>query len=598
MQAGTSYAFGVYSSDLKSRLHLTQDEIQLVGAMGNVGLYLTFFSGLAFTAFGPHVASVAAVVLTLVGYLMMAGVAGGILPGSTGLLCVAAFIWSNGSSWADLVSISVQTRNFPHDRGLILGVLKSFFGLSATIFTVAYDAMFPGSASSFLLFLAIVVPSLLLVTGLTQRFVTEKHATRLTMAEVRRVHFGYGVVVAAGVYATVVTVLIKTDVIAAGEYGWFLCLLGIIAGFGCLAVPVLPCHREASQTRSSASDYTASSSATTIVSDATDRLLSDSAAGGSAVRDEESPRADGVINGGEAVSDEVSLMDHAKPATDHAPRDEVVAEGASLCEGLSSVDFWLIVLLLFAGTGSGLTLINNVGQLVPALGGTGAAVYVALLGVGNAFGRMGFGLLSDVFRRTLSRPGWLTVSVLTMALSMLLTAFADLQVLFFSVFLTGFAYGGFWSLMPAFLADRFGNKSFATLYALAMLAPAAGSILLGEKMASSIYEGNAPAGSTTCEGVNCYRLTFLILCGLCALATGVGGYLTSKLQGHYLQMLVDAGDISAEDAELEKDVAPMGSRHNLGAVLEKGGVFKDSPAETPQVAARESRKKRRSKARS
>lgn len=599
-QAGTSYAFGVYSSDLKSRLDLTQDELQQIGAIGNLGLYLTFVGGIVFQAsgsYGPYVTSAGAVLLTALGYLLMWGGTSGVLPGSVSLLSAAAFIWSHGSAWGDLAAISVQTRNFPKDRGIVLGLLKSFFGLSATLFTVAYDTMFPGDASAFLLFLAVVIPSLFVAGGLTQRFSSNSGAFRLDAAGIRRMHWGYAVVVAAAVFATIATVLIKTGAVGPHEVGWFVGLLAIIAGFGCLAFPLCPCHRSEVQPAHDAS--------ATVDSDATETLLAESEASpaqaaeaGTLNSREDAEDGEGARSGGEEEEDgdgdERRALGRAAGAGESdGSGGEAPLKGATLWEGLSSLDFWLIFVLLFAGTGSGLTLINNVGQMVPSLGGGGAEVYVALLGVGNAFGRMAFGILSDLFRRVLSRPGWLTVSVMSMALSMLITAFADLGVLYFSVFLTGFSYGGFWSLMPALLADRFGNRSFATLYAVASLAPAAGSLLLGEKMASAIYVANSPPGSNTCVGDGCFRGTFLILCGLCAVASGIGGYLALKLRDFYRSMLIEAGDMSPEEAEREDDLAPIGSRHNLGAVLERGGVFKDSPAETPVMREREHRQKRR-----
>ena len=557
----------MYSGDLKAKLDLTQDELQSIAAIGNVGLYLTFFSGFAFDFLGPHVTSGVAVVLTLTGYLLMWAGASGVLPGSVGLLSAAAFIWSHGSSWGDLASISVQTRNFPQDRGLVLGVLKSFFGLSATVFTVAYDALFPGNAPAFLLFLAVVTPSLLLVGGASQRLATERATTRLSPRGVSRMTFGYLVVVATAIYATVVVVLIKYKVLRAGDAGWFVGVLVIVLAFAFVAFPILPCHREEG---ADAGEYGAINGAG--ASDATESLVHDRErdAGGAAAAPEFTAGADTL-------------------------KDEVTIAGASLLEGLTSLDYWLIVMILFAGTGAGLTLINNVGQLVPALGGDGAAVYVALLGVGNAFGRMAFGMASDAFRRVLSRPAWITASVLTMALSMLVTAFADLGVLYAAVFLTGFAYGGFWSLMPAFLADRFGTRSFATLYAFAMLAPAAGSILLGEKLASAVYQSNSEHGSKTCIGPECYRATFLILCGLCAVATAIGGYLTWKTRDTYRALLVAAGEIDEEEEEEDLGaVAGMGGGENKGAVLGRAGFLGDSPLDTPEVEARrDARRKRR-----
>jgi hypothetical protein len=51
-------------------------------------------------------------------------------------------------------------RNFPDERGFVVGILKAFFGLSASIYTSVYVATFDPDAVSYLLMLSIVPPVL------------------------------------------------------------------------------------------------------------------------------------------------------------------------------------------------------------------------------------------------------------------------------------------------------------------------------------------------------------------------------------------------------------------------------------------------------
>jgi hypothetical protein len=44
-----------------------------------------------------------------------------------------------------------NVRNFPNARGYVVGVLKSFLGLSASIYTTMYMAAFEPDAVTFLL---------------------------------------------------------------------------------------------------------------------------------------------------------------------------------------------------------------------------------------------------------------------------------------------------------------------------------------------------------------------------------------------------------------------------------------------------------------
>jgi hypothetical protein len=45
-------------------------------------------------------------------------------------------------------------RNFPNSRGFVVGILKSFLGMSASIYTTVYIAFFAPDAITFLLLLA------------------------------------------------------------------------------------------------------------------------------------------------------------------------------------------------------------------------------------------------------------------------------------------------------------------------------------------------------------------------------------------------------------------------------------------------------------
>jgi hypothetical protein len=41
-------------------------------------------------------------------------------------------------TWYDTSALVTSVRNFPNDRGFVVGVLKSFLGLSSSIFTSIY----------------------------------------------------------------------------------------------------------------------------------------------------------------------------------------------------------------------------------------------------------------------------------------------------------------------------------------------------------------------------------------------------------------------------------------------------------------------------
>lgn len=44
----------------------------------------------------------------------------------------------NMGTWYDTSAIVTSVRNFPNDRGFVVGVLKSFLGLSSSLYTSIY----------------------------------------------------------------------------------------------------------------------------------------------------------------------------------------------------------------------------------------------------------------------------------------------------------------------------------------------------------------------------------------------------------------------------------------------------------------------------
>lgn len=52
--AGNVYGFGLISDELKSRLNLSQTQLDTVATMGNIGAYMTIIPGLFNNRYGPQ----------------------------------------------------------------------------------------------------------------------------------------------------------------------------------------------------------------------------------------------------------------------------------------------------------------------------------------------------------------------------------------------------------------------------------------------------------------------------------------------------------------------------------------------------------------
>ena len=69
--AGGAYAFSVYAPHLKSQFNFTQGEIQLVGTLGNVGMWLSLPAGYSFDKAGPLPGIIIGSICTCSGYLIL-----------------------------------------------------------------------------------------------------------------------------------------------------------------------------------------------------------------------------------------------------------------------------------------------------------------------------------------------------------------------------------------------------------------------------------------------------------------------------------------------------------------------------------------------
>jgi hypothetical protein len=71
-------------------------------------------------------------------------------------------------TWFDTSTLVTNLRNFKNSRGFVVGVLKSFLGLSSSIYTTVYITLFEPDTVQFLLMLALVpsILSILLSFGL------------------------------------------------------------------------------------------------------------------------------------------------------------------------------------------------------------------------------------------------------------------------------------------------------------------------------------------------------------------------------------------------------------------------------------------------
>ena len=396
LAAGSVYVFGAYSSALKSS-SLTQTDLQLIATLGNVGLYVAVFAGLFYDRRGATQTAIVGTCIASLGYFL-AYLASrdmfGMKQHNWILLALSFMIAWHGGAWLDCAAVTTAVKLFPENRGLIVGVVKSFFGLSASVLAQVYLAFFTTESAStggnrttnvqcphgnppahpilsnstpsntpdndagvpFLLFLAVFTIGIGVVGTL---LLTERHNGSVMRAdEKQRVNRGYIIICILAVFlATVAAVENMVN------NGWWMHM----ACFLLMNVVLLPLW-----------------------------LLPWGLGGTS----------DGaqVVNAESPLQDHPSNSSSSSSSSNGAKTDSIsVADSRNftVCQTLQHVDFWMLWFCHFCGTANGLFFINNISQIDQSLGGakSTAALYVSILSVFNAVGRMAAGFMSDRYKK-------------------------------------------------------------------------------------------------------------------------------------------------------------------------------------------------------
>ena len=497
MSSGTLYLFPVYSPTLKRTLDLTQEQLNFVGSAAHLGAFFSLFGGLFFDAFGARATLALGGSLKLAGLGSLYGILAGFAPQSHIFAAFCAWVFGTGCSTSLTAALGANYATFK-DRtmhGRLVGLLLSFFGLSSGILSLLYDVFFTDPAA-FVLFLALLAGGVDLcassAVGAPKHlalppeetlggFCPPQNANRTkSWARSAEAFFAPAAAetkLARGQAATAATAAATAAaavaLYAAGSSSSIAvaCLLGLLSMLGAQAGTLL-------------------------------------AGGGRlmyARQDMESVDA----TGGE----------DAKRA---AARGARVVGPSGL---FSSLDFYLLFAALMLGLGSGITVINNLSQMVSAYPSLADAVdetsagslkhgLIKLLACANTLGRLASGAASDALRTKrrdfTTRAEFTTWCLLLMgagmALLMLVPDTNPAPLLVTSVAVVGWAFGSLFWAMPTLVMELFGAPHFGANRGIVGLSPAVGGYLLSTKVAGRVYAAAADTGANECvAGGACYR---------------------------------------------------------------------------------------------
>jgi hypothetical protein len=203
-----------------------------------------------------------------------------------------------------------------------------------------------------------------------------------------------------------------------------------------------------------------------------------------------------------------------------------LGEEHTIAQALTSLDFWLMFASFLMGVGTGLAVMNNLGQMGVAMGYDDVSLFVSMTSIWGFFGRIASGTISEHFIKTraIPRPLWNAASQVLMAVGYIVMALAMPGSLFIGSVVVGACYGVRLAVTVPTASELFGLKYYGLIYNILILNLPLGSFLFSGLLAGLLYDAEAtpvPGGGNTCVGAHCYRLVFLIMAVACVVGFGL-----------------------------------------------------------------------------
>jgi hypothetical protein len=500
--SGSGYIFALYSKELRSRLGYNQETLNTLSFFKDLGTNVGIVSGLV-----QQVAPTWAVLLigagmNLVGYLMIyLALTGRTAAPPVWLMCFYICFGGNALTFANTGALVACVKNSPESRGIVIGLLKCFVGLSGAIYTQLYLAIYGDDAASLVLLVAWLPAAFNIFTAYTIRVLPYARRSGGGKAYNKPFYHFLWFSMALAAYLLVMIVLQKQVHFTHAAYVATSTVLLIIL-FSPVSVVVREEYKAASQLEQSLQQPPAIAVEQPTMSDANKKQEED---------DDSSPP---LCSGGGMGC----ITNMFKPPE--------LGEDYSIMQALVSVEMLVLFVISVFGIGGTLTAIDNLAQIGQSLGYPPKSIntFVSLISIWNFAGRAGAGYISEILlaRYRFPRPLALTAVLLVSCVGHLLIAFGVPQSLYAASVIIGFCFGAQWPLLFAIISELFGLKYYSSLFNFGSAASPAGTYVLNVIVAGRMYDaeaarqhgGVAVVGDKICRGVMCFKHAFLIITGV------------------------------------------------------------------------------------
>jgi hypothetical protein len=466
-------------------------------------------------------------------------------------MCVLIFVGTNSATYFNTNSLVTCIVNFPTSRGAMVGILKGFLGLTSAILTQIYTVTHTTDQAKLVLMVA-VGPALVAIAMMFVVRPVGGHK-QARPSDKRSFTFVYTVCLLLALYLAVVK-LAQDFLQLSGNVVNILTVILFVLLISPIAIPVI---------------LTITSKAENPIEEA---LLSEPLTQDESTSQEEQPRA--VLSEVEEKSKDIGSL---LPPYERRSRGPHLGDNFTMMQALVKADFWLIWISFLLGSGSGLTVMDNLGQMSQAVGFKDAHIFVSLVSIWNFVGRVGGGYLSEIIvryqhcnthvmvrhpqfwrflalslfspcvaillirERGFPRHSALVIAQILIAAAHFLFAMAWPGTMYIGTFLVGIGYGAHWAIVPAAVSELFGVKHFGAMYNFLAMANPAGSFIFAGLITSTLYDYEAEKQAhqhhqIKCEGPVCFFLSSLIMSVLCIVGAGLSLIIVHRTKRVYADL--------------------------------------------------------------
>lgn len=495
--AGATYIFAVYSKDIKTTLGYDQQTLNTIGFFKDLGANVGIHAGLIAEVTPTWAVLAIGSVMNFVGYFMIyLSLTGKVARPHVWQMCLYIALGANSQAFANTGALVTCVKNFPESRGVVLGLLKGFVGLSGAIFTQLYFAFYGTDSKALVLLIAWLPAAISVVFLRTIRIIKPARSDNEMKTFCSILYLS----LALAIYLMVAIILQKRFTFNHVEYG-VSAVVVLFLLFSPLAVVIkeeIKSYRKKSQLPQNNPQY---------------------------------PMV--PISGTNHTTTELTTSDSSSIETKGGLLPKIVktfkapkhGEDYTILQALVSIDMIILFIATVFGVGGTLTAIDNMAQIGESLGypQMSTATLVSLISIWNYAGRVAAGFGSEILlsKYKLPRPTLFAVILLISCIGHLLIAYGVPGCLYIASVVIGFCFGAAMPLILGIISELFGLKYYSTLYNFGGMASPVGSYILNVRVAGRLYDQEAKrqnlnrAGSSakalTCIGVQCYKSSFLII---------------------------------------------------------------------------------------